>query len=96
MGPETDNDGDLDIPYSPDWSITPWAVTPDRTNRLDLTTMTAWPYGRIFGVLVEIEETKSDNKETAFRFEAMYRFNFAADGRIGSNQRCLYALAMAY
>ena len=39
--PKTDNDGDLDIPYSPDWPITPWTVTPDRANRLDLTTMTA-------------------------------------------------------
>ena len=95
-GPES-----LDLPPSDDFSLTPWHVSPDKENRVNLSAWAASQHQRVFGYIASIEELTNlaENTDTAFRFEVIVRIPFLAEG---SKQRTpefmswIYVKILAY
>ena len=77
-------DGSLDLPPSDDFTLTPWHVCPDRTNRINISTWLGSRYQRIWGFVASIEECSADlteNTDTAYRFEVITRICYLPDGQ---------------
>ena len=73
----------LDLPSTDDFSLTPWHVSPDRMNRVNLSAWSASQHQRLFGFIATIEELNAmaENTDSAFRFEVIVRLPFLADGQ---------------
>ena len=69
----------LDLPPSDDFTLTPWHVSPDRANRINLSNWLASQNQRIFGFIASIDECNADfseNTKTAYRFEVITRIPY--------------------
>ena len=92
----------LDLPATDDFSLTPWHVCPDRTNRINLSAWMASRHQRIYGFVAAIDECNpelADNTTTAYRFEVITRICFLPDGQPNRDQDRLswmYVRVLAY
>ena len=78
--------GSLDIPPSDAFRLSPWHVSSDLTNRIDLSAWAASQHQRIYGFVAAIDEchpAASDNTDAAYRFDVIARIPFLADGLVG-------------
>ena len=74
--------GDLDMPPSRDWSLVGWTTTPDRNNRIDMSTWAGWRQRRIFGYVAAIHENASGNSPTPYRFDVISKLPYCADAHL--------------
>ena len=78
--------GYLDIPPSGDFHLTPWHVPTDLPNPTDLSAWPASHHRRIYGFVASIDErppASTDNTDAAYRFVAIARIPYLADGQVG-------------
>ena len=91
----------LDLPPSGDFALTPWHVSTDCTNRIDLSHHAGTRFQRIFGFIASIEECSADfaaNTNTAYRFEVITRIRYTVDGHDPDPEQysSLYVKILAY
>ena len=94
-------DGSLDLPPSDDFSLTPWHVSPDRMNRINVSNWLASRNQRIWGFVASIEECSpaTENTDTAYKFEIIARLCYLPDGQTKREPEWmswLYVKVLAY